>query len=173
MFNSDLLTLCLILSASKLSMLSFFSWHGYFFTFTEAPFNLFWTLTMILAIFVFWKNYETFLVQNLGHNLHKKCKIVIFWSSLSEKQPFTFKLLFGRLKTLLDTLTYSAIIDQILDTIKDIDSPNRVGSRGYQVPDEGSVRSRLHKVQWWIFQGCIKSNLLEMVEAWFFSTVRF
>ena len=76
---------------------------------TEAPFNLFWTLTMILAIFVFWKNYETFLVQNLGHNLHKKCKIVIFWSSLSEKQPFTFKLFFGRLKTLLDTLTYSAM----------------------------------------------------------------
>ena len=50
-----------------------------------------------------------FLVQNLGHNLHKKCKIVIFWSSLSEKQPFTFKILFGRLKTLLDTLTYSAV----------------------------------------------------------------
>ena len=63
-----------------------------------------------------------------------------------------------------------SIIDQILDIVKDIDPPNRVGSRGYQVPDEGSVRSRLHKVQWW---GCIKSNLFEMVEAWFFSTVRF
>ena len=76
----------------------------------EAPFNLFWTLTMILAIFAFWKSHEIFLVQNLGHNLHKKCKIVRFASSLSEKQSFTFGLFFWRLKTLLDTLTYSAVV---------------------------------------------------------------
>ena len=63
----------------------------------EAPFNLFWTLTMILAIFAFWKSSEIFLVQNLGHNLHKKWKIVIFGCSLSEKQPFTFGLFFGRI----------------------------------------------------------------------------
>ena len=74
----------------------------------EAPFNLFWTLTMILAIFAFWKTCKIFLVQNLGHNLHKKCKIVIFGSTLSEKQPFTFGL-FLRWKTLLNPLTYSAV----------------------------------------------------------------
>ena len=72
----------------------------------EAPFNLFWTLTMILAIFAFWKSYEIFLVQNLGHNLHKKCKIVRFGNSLSEKQPFTFGL-FLHLKILLNSITYS------------------------------------------------------------------
>ena len=49
---------------------------------------------------------EIFLVQNSGHNLHKKCKIFRFGNSLSEKRPFTF----GRLKTLLDTLTYSAMV---------------------------------------------------------------
>ena len=76
----------------------------------EAPFNLFWTLTMILAICVFWKSHEIFLVQNLGHNLHKKCKIFRFGNSFSEKQPFTFGLFFGCLKTLLDTFTYSAVV---------------------------------------------------------------
>ena len=58
----------------------------------ETPFNVFRTLTMILAIFAFWKSYEIFLVQNLGHNLHKKCQIFRFGNSLSEKQPFTFGL---------------------------------------------------------------------------------
>ena len=76
---------------------------------TEAPFNLFWTLTMILAIFAFWKSYEIFLVQNLGHNLHKKWKIVIFRCILSEKQPYIFWTFFGRSKILLNTLTYSAM----------------------------------------------------------------
>ena len=32
------------------------------------------------------------LVQNLGHNLHKKCKSFRFGNSLSEKQLFTFGL---------------------------------------------------------------------------------
>ena len=75
----------------------------------EAPFNLFWTLTMILDIFLFWKSYAILLVQNLGHNLHKKSKIVIFGASLSEKQPFTFRLFVWRLKPLLNTLTNSAM----------------------------------------------------------------
>ena len=77
----------------------------------EAPFNLFWTLTMILAIFAFWKSYEIVLVQNLGHNLHKKCKIVRFGNSLSEKQPFTFGLFLDVWKPYwtVNTLTYSAM----------------------------------------------------------------
>ena len=33
-----------------------------------------------------------YLVQNLGHNHHKKSKIVTIGSSWSEKQPFTFRL---------------------------------------------------------------------------------
>ena len=43
--------------------------------FTEPPFKLFWTLALILAKLVFKKCGEYFLVQNLGHNHLKKCKI--------------------------------------------------------------------------------------------------
>ena len=35
---------------------------------------------------------ENNYAKNLGHNLHKKCKIVSFGSSLSEKQLSTFGL---------------------------------------------------------------------------------
>ena len=43
--------------------------------FTEPSFKLFWTLTLILAKFVLKKCGEYLLVQNLGHNHLKKCKI--------------------------------------------------------------------------------------------------
>ena len=33
---------------------------------------------------------ENNFAKNLGHTLHKKCKIVSFGRSLSEKQPSTF-----------------------------------------------------------------------------------
>ena len=56
--------------------------------FTEAPFDLFWTLTMILAIFAFWKSH--FLFQNLGHNHLKKRKISCLGGLLNEKQASTF-----------------------------------------------------------------------------------
>ena len=56
---------------------------------TEAPFNLFWTLTVILTIFSFWKIYEKNLVQNLGHYHLKKCKISCLGGLLKEKQEST------------------------------------------------------------------------------------
>ena len=56
---------------------------------TEAPFNHFWTFTVILAIFAFKKIYEKNLVQNLGHNHLKKCKISCFGGLLKEKQEST------------------------------------------------------------------------------------
>ena len=75
----------------------------------EAPFNLFWTLTMILAIFAFWKSYEMFLVQNLGHNLHKKWSFCHIWVFLEWETILYFWTFFGRSKILLNTLTYSAL----------------------------------------------------------------
>ena len=57
-------------------------------TTAEPPFDLFWTLTMILAIFAFWKS--NFLFQNLGHNHLKKCKISCLGGLLNEKQASTF-----------------------------------------------------------------------------------
>ena len=59
---------------------------------TEAPFNLFWTLTVILTIFAFWKIYKRSLVQNLGHYHLKKCKISCLGGLLKEKQESTFDL---------------------------------------------------------------------------------
>ena len=59
---------------------------------TEAPFNLFWTLTVILTIFAFWKIYEKNLVQNLGHYHLEKCKISCLGGLLKEKQESTFDL---------------------------------------------------------------------------------
>ena len=59
---------------------------------TEAPFNLFWTLTVILTILAFWKNYEKNLAQNLGHYHLKKCKISCLGGLLKEKQESTFDL---------------------------------------------------------------------------------
>ena len=51
----------------------------------EAPFKLFWTLTMILAIFAFWKSYEIFWLQNMGHSGLTKCKISVFVGLMNEK----------------------------------------------------------------------------------------
>ena len=62
---------------------------------TEAPFNLFWTLTVILTIFAFWKNYEKNLVQNLGHYHLKECKISCLGGLLKEKQESTSDLFFN------------------------------------------------------------------------------
>ena len=56
---------------------------------TGAPFNLFWTLTVILTIFAFWKIYKRSLVQNLGHYHLKKCKISCLGGLLKEKQEST------------------------------------------------------------------------------------
>ena len=75
----------------------------------EAPFNLSWTLIIILAIFVFWKSYETFLVQNLGHVLVKK---TISFSSgvfFDWETSIYFCPLFVHFRTLWNTLTYSAV----------------------------------------------------------------
>ena len=81
--------------------------------FTMPKINLRWGLVQPflnfdhdLALFAFWRSYEICLVQNWGHSLYKKCKIVSFGRSLSEKQPFTFELFLG-LKILLNSLTYS------------------------------------------------------------------
>ena len=49
----------------------------------------FLTLALILAKFVFKKCDEILLVQNLGHNYVKKCKISCL-VGLNEKQVFTF-----------------------------------------------------------------------------------
>ena len=57
---------------------------------SEPPFRLFYTFVIFLAIFTLSTLAENILAKNLGHNLHKKCKIVSFRSSLSEKQPSTF-----------------------------------------------------------------------------------
>ena len=62
---------------------------------TEAPFNLFWALTVILTIFAFWKNYEKNLVQNLGHYHLKECKISCLGGLLKEKQETTSDLFFN------------------------------------------------------------------------------
>ena len=59
---------------------------------TEAPFNLFWTLTVILTIFASWKIFEKNLVQNLGHYHLKKCKSSCLGGFLKEKQESTFDL---------------------------------------------------------------------------------
>ena len=76
--------------------------------FTEAPFNLFWTLTMILAIFAIWKSCEIFLVQIWVIIFTKSAKL----SYLGVPWVRNNRLLldfFGRLKTLLNPLTYSAL----------------------------------------------------------------
>ena len=62
---------------------------------TGAPFNLFWTLTVILTIFAFWKIYKRSLVQNLGHYHLKKCKISCLGGLLKEKQESTSDLFFN------------------------------------------------------------------------------
>ena len=51
----------------------------------EAPFKLFWTLTMILAIFAFWKNYKIIWLQNMAHNSLTKCKISFFVGLMNKK----------------------------------------------------------------------------------------
>ena len=38
------------------------------------------------------QSFAIFVVQNLGHNLHKKCNFFRFGNSFCEKQPFTFGL---------------------------------------------------------------------------------
>ena len=78
-------------------------------TSTEAPFNLFWTLTMILAIFVFWKSYETFLVQNLAHILVRNSFSSAFGCFFYWETSIYFCPLFVHFRTLSDTLTYSAM----------------------------------------------------------------
>ena len=57
---------------------------------SEPPFRLFYTFVIFLAIFTLSTRAENNLAQNLGHNLNKKCKIVSFGSSFSEKQQSTF-----------------------------------------------------------------------------------
>ena len=82
---------------------------------TEAPFNLFWTLTMILAIFAFWKSHEIFLVQNLGHKSSQKVQNCQIWEFLDWETTVYFWTFFGRLKTLLNPLTYSAMPWEVLN----------------------------------------------------------
>ena len=59
-------------------------------SFVWAPLQAFLDICHFFGHFHFvstgWKK----IPRNLGHNLHKKCKIVSFESSLSEKQPSTF-----------------------------------------------------------------------------------
>ena len=78
---------------------------------SEAPFNLLGTKTMILAIFVFWKTYQTFLVQIW----------VIFWSKIISfslgvffdwETGIYFCPLFVHFRTLGNTLTYSALVNR-------------------------------------------------------------
>ena len=67
---------------------------------TEAPFNLFWTLTVILTIFAFWKNYEKKFgtkfgslpsqrVQNflLGRFIERETR-VYFWPFFNIQKPY-------------------------------------------------------------------------------------
>ena len=56
----------------------------------EAPFNLFWTLTIILAKLSFQQCGENNLVQNLGRDHPKKCKISCLVGLLNEKQGSSF-----------------------------------------------------------------------------------
>ena len=57
---------------------------------TEPPFKLFWTLTIILAKFSFQQCDDIFLGQNLGHDHPKKCKISCLVGLLNEKQGSSF-----------------------------------------------------------------------------------
>ena len=67
---------------------AFFLGMVYFFTsaLTEPPFRLFWTLASILAKLVFKKCGENNLVQNLGRDHPKKCKMSCLVVLLNEKQ---------------------------------------------------------------------------------------
>ena len=56
----------------------------------EAPFKLFLTFDVIFAKFAFWKIYEIFWLQNMGHNGLTKCKISFFEGLINEKQVSTF-----------------------------------------------------------------------------------
>ena len=77
-------------------ILKFFSWKDPYYDHkkksasSEPPFRLFYTFVIFLAIFTLSTLAENNLAQNLGHNLNKKCKIVSFGSSFSEKQQSTF-----------------------------------------------------------------------------------
>ena len=56
-----------------------------------------------------------------------------------------------------------SIINEILDIIKIVDSPNRVGRRGYQVPD-GVVQSSTKaykKFMTNLSRGALSTNLLD------------
>ena len=77
----------------------------------EAPFKLFWTLAMILAIFAFWKSYEIFWLQNMGHRGIKKGKISFFCGFNEWETGVYFDPLFVLFKILLGALTYSALRD--------------------------------------------------------------
>ena len=57
---------------------------------SEPPFRLFYTFVIFLAIFTLSTLAENILAKNLGHNLLKKCNIVSFESSFSEKRQSTF-----------------------------------------------------------------------------------
>ena len=75
----------------------------------EAPFNLFWTSALILAKLVFKKCGEYFLVQNLGHNHLKKCKISCLEGLLNENKCLLLST-FCSFQTPLTLLTYSAMV---------------------------------------------------------------
>ena len=82
------------LSGSRYFELFFLAWSNFSpckrLASAEAPFNLFWTSALILAKLIFKKCGEYFLVQNLGHNHLKKCKISCLEGLLNEKQVSTF-----------------------------------------------------------------------------------
>ena len=110
----------------------------------EAPFNLFWTLTMILAIFAFWKSYEIFWYKIWVIIFTKSAKL----SDLGIPWLRNNRLLldfFWTFKTLLDTLTYSALnwtmkYFVFLDVIE--------STRGGWVQDEDMWRSAPRASLW-------------------------
>ena len=77
-------------------ILKFFSWNDPYYDHKKNQPRLsprsgfFIHLSFFLAIFTFSTLAKNNLGQNLGHNLSKKCKIVSFGSSFSEKQQSTF-----------------------------------------------------------------------------------
>ena len=77
-------------------ILKFFSWNDPYYDHKKislvwAPVQAFlYICHFFLDIFTLSTLTENNLAQNLGHNLNKKCKIVSFGSSFSEKQQSTF-----------------------------------------------------------------------------------
>ena len=84
------------LSKSRYLELFFSAWYIFFSIQKIGPFwgpvQPFLNIDHDFGHICFLKKLWNLLIQNLGHNLHKKCKIFRFGNSLSEKQPFTFRL---------------------------------------------------------------------------------